>query len=165
MSEKIYAYLLRLFPSAFRRHYEEEALQLLRDRLSDERGLFRRLRLSFDLMVDMIVALPQAYRNSYPDVTVAASLTPQFDGVPPKRDGEGSVKTSWQTEAGRIVSRWNEAGKRIEYSPLWLQVASQSVDRSVKPEVTNFTAHSPLGSGEWFVPWNARWNVPGKSMD
>ena len=82
MSEKIYAYLLRLFPSAFRKHYEEEALRLLRDRLSDERGFFRRLRLSFDLITDLIGALPQAYRNSYAEVAAAAALTPRFDGVP-----------------------------------------------------------------------------------
>jgi hypothetical protein len=48
MSKKIYACLLRLFPSAFRRHYEEESLQLLRDLLHDEKGFLRRLRLSFD---------------------------------------------------------------------------------------------------------------------
>ncbi len=82
MSEKIYAYLLRLFPSGFRRHYEEESLRLLRDRLNDERGFFRRLRLSFDLIADIIGALPQAYRNSYSEVAPAASLTPHFDGIP-----------------------------------------------------------------------------------
>ncbi len=82
MSEKIYACLLRLFPSAFRRHYEEEALRLLRDRLANERGFYRRLRLGFDLIMDMIGALPQAYRNSYAEVAAVGSLTPQFDGVP-----------------------------------------------------------------------------------
>lgn len=82
MSEKIYAYLLRLFPSAFRRHYEEEALQLLHDRLRDEKGLFRRLRLTFDLLADLIKALPQAHRNSYAETAPAASLTSHFDSVP-----------------------------------------------------------------------------------
>jgi len=33
------------------------------------------------------------------------------------------------------------------------------------PAVPDFTTHSLLGSGEWFVPWNARWSVPGKSID
>lgn len=82
MSEKIYAYLLRLFPSTFRRRYEEDALRLLHDRLSDERGFFRRLRLSYDLITDIVVGLPQAYRNSYGEVAATASLTPQFDGIP-----------------------------------------------------------------------------------
>jgi hypothetical protein len=74
------------------------------------------------------------------------------------------MKTSWQTEAGRIVCRWSETGEHIQCAPPWLQGASQSVDRSVKPAILDFTTHSPLGSGEWFVPWNARWNVPGRSM-
>jgi hypothetical protein len=82
MSEKIYACLLRLFPSGFRKHYEEEGLRLLRDRLGDEKGFFSRLHLTFDLITDMIGALPRAYRNSYAEVAAAASLTPHFDGIP-----------------------------------------------------------------------------------
>ena len=78
MSEKIYACLLRLFPPAFRRQYQQEALRLLRDRLRDEKGFFRQLRLGFDLSVDLIGALPQAYRNSYPKVAAA----PHFEGAP-----------------------------------------------------------------------------------
>ena len=42
MSEKIYTCLLRLYPPAFRNKYREEALQLYRDRLRDEIGMFRR---------------------------------------------------------------------------------------------------------------------------
>jgi cation transport ATPase len=82
MSEKLYAYLLRLFPSAFRGRYEEEALQLLRDRLSIERGFFLRLRLCLDLITDTIGALPRAYRNSYTDAAALALLTTHFSGVP-----------------------------------------------------------------------------------
>ncbi len=82
MSEKIYVYLLRLFPSGFRKRYEEESLRLLRDRLSDERGFVRRLRLGFDLLVDVIGALPQAYGNSYAEVAPVASLPAHFEGIP-----------------------------------------------------------------------------------
>jgi len=82
MSEKIYACLLRLFPSAFRRRYEEEALRLFRDRLSDERGLFRRLRLYLDMLADIVGALPQAYRNSYAEAAPADLFTPNLDGLP-----------------------------------------------------------------------------------
>jgi len=82
MSEKIYACLLRIFPHAFRKHYREEAVQLFRDRLSDERGLFHRLRLCLDLLADIIGSLPQAYRNSYAEVARADLLTPHFDGLP-----------------------------------------------------------------------------------
>jgi hypothetical protein len=54
MSEKIYAWLLRLYPAQFRRKYGEDALQLFRDRYRDERGLFSRLRLWFDLLSDLV---------------------------------------------------------------------------------------------------------------
>jgi hypothetical protein len=81
MSEKIYACLLRLFPAAFRRQYQQEALRLLRDRLRDEKGFFLQLRLGFDLSVDLIGGLPQAYRNSYPKAA-PASAAPHFEGVP-----------------------------------------------------------------------------------
>jgi hypothetical protein len=36
MSEKMYASLLRLYPSGFRRKYEDAAARLIRDRLRDE---------------------------------------------------------------------------------------------------------------------------------
>jgi hypothetical protein len=81
MFEKIYACLLRLFPPAFRREYQQEALRLLRDRLRDEKGFFRQLRLGFDLSVDLIGALPQAYRNSYPKAA-PASPAPHFERAP-----------------------------------------------------------------------------------
>ena len=74
MSEKIYARLLRLYPSHFRKQYEAEALQLIRDRLRDERGFYKRARLWWDLLTDIFVALPSAHRNSYA-VTESASLS------------------------------------------------------------------------------------------
>jgi uncharacterized protein (TIGR03435 family) len=81
MSEKIYTRLLRLYPSSFRKKYEGEALQLIRDRLRDETGFFKRARLWWDLMADVLVALPSAYRNSYA-VTEAASLSLNPAGLP-----------------------------------------------------------------------------------
>jgi hypothetical protein len=65
MSEKIYACLLRLFPARFRQQYGAEALQLFRDRLRDEIGLLPKLRLWIDLLTDVALGLPQAYRNTY----------------------------------------------------------------------------------------------------
>jgi hypothetical protein len=41
MSEKIYALLVRLYPSHFREAYGEAALQLFRDRARDEKGSSR----------------------------------------------------------------------------------------------------------------------------
>jgi Carboxypeptidase regulatory-like domain len=81
MSEKMYTRLFRLYPSRFRKEYEGEALQLLRDRLRDETGFFKRARLLWDLVADVLVGLPQAYRNSYA-ATEAASLSPNAEGIP-----------------------------------------------------------------------------------
>jgi hypothetical protein len=89
MSEKIYAWLLRLFPSHFRKVYGEEALLLYRDRLRDERGLVRRTRLWFDLLLDLAVSVPREYRRAEPAL-VRASAQPGLDGMPGFRLLEGA---------------------------------------------------------------------------
>jgi hypothetical protein len=63
MSEKIYAWLLKLYPAAFREEYGTAALQLFRDRLRAERGLFARCRLWFDVIVDLAVSIPVEHRR------------------------------------------------------------------------------------------------------
>ena len=62
MSEKIYAWLLRLYPSRFQEAYREEALQLFRDRARDERGLLSGARLWLDLLGDLAISVPRSYR-------------------------------------------------------------------------------------------------------
>lgn len=74
MSERLFVCLLRLYPSAFREKYRMEALQLYRDRLRDESGRLRRIRLYCDLLADALIGLPQAWRNSY-----AATSAPLVD--------------------------------------------------------------------------------------
>jgi Carboxypeptidase regulatory-like domain len=81
MSEKMYTRLFRLYPSRFRKEYEAEALQLIRDRLRDETGFFKRARLLWDLAADILAGLPQAYRNPYAG-TEAASLSLHAEGIP-----------------------------------------------------------------------------------
>jgi hypothetical protein len=81
MSEKIYARLLRLYPSSIRKKYEDESLQLIRDRFRDETGFFERARLWWDLVVDVLTGLPSAYRNSYA-VTESAPLSFSAASVP-----------------------------------------------------------------------------------
>ncbi|HWZ98055.1 MAG TPA: S41 family peptidase [Candidatus Dormibacteraeota bacterium] len=61
MSEKIYAFFLRLYPTHFREEYGDEALQLFRDRSRDERGFFPRLRLWLDVFFDVTISLPREY--------------------------------------------------------------------------------------------------------
>ena len=60
MCEKIYALLLRLYPTRFRREYRDEALQLVRNRMRDERG-WRRARLWVDLLTDFARSAPRAH--------------------------------------------------------------------------------------------------------
>ncbi len=78
MSEKIFSFLLRLYPARFRQRFQAEALELFRARLRDERGVQRRMRLWRDLCTDFVVGLRQAYRNSYP----AAATATQVTGIP-----------------------------------------------------------------------------------
>jgi hypothetical protein len=73
MSEKIYACLLRLYPVKFRQAYGEDALQVFRDRLHDETGFFRRLRLWLDILVDLAVSLPGQYVGVEPAFAVQTS--------------------------------------------------------------------------------------------
>jgi hypothetical protein len=61
MSEKVYIWLLKLYPAAFRAEYSAAALQLFRDRLHAERGLLARCRLWFDLIADLAVSIPREY--------------------------------------------------------------------------------------------------------
>ncbi len=80
MSEKIYAWLLRLYPSQFREAYGSEALQLFRDRFRDETGFFRCLRLWFDLIVDLVISIPREY--GYAEAPRFGSPVPQsLNGV------------------------------------------------------------------------------------
>lgn len=70
------------------------------------------------------------------------------------------MKARWQTEPGRILCRWSGTGECTRYNPPWMQDASGRIDGHVSPAVPDFTMHSPLGSGEWYVPWRLRWSVP-----
>jgi hypothetical protein len=81
MSEKLYALLLRLYPVQFRTRYGEESVQLLRDRLRDEPGVFARLRLWFDLLADLAISLPRERRALWPTLA-AGSPAARADGMP-----------------------------------------------------------------------------------
>ena len=70
MSEKIYACLLHLYPAKFRHDYGQEALQLFRDRLRHETGFIARLRLWFDILLDLAISLPGQYAGWQPAFVV-----------------------------------------------------------------------------------------------
>jgi hypothetical protein len=81
MSEKLYAWLLRLYPSHFREEYGDEALRLFRDRARDERGFFPRLRLWLDLFLDFTISIPREYFH-VPSPRVVPSAPPRLNGIP-----------------------------------------------------------------------------------
>ena len=72
MSEKTYAFLLRLFPSHFRKAYGDEALLLFRDRTRDEKGFFPSLWLWFDLLADLAISVPREYFYAEPELIAAS---------------------------------------------------------------------------------------------
>jgi hypothetical protein len=80
MSEKIYALLLRLFPSHFREEYGQDALQLFRDRARDEKGFTPRLRLWFDLLADLFFSMPRQYFHAEPELVTPSGQ--RLDAAP-----------------------------------------------------------------------------------
>src|SRR5215472_2225365 len=80
MSEKLYSWFLRLYPSRFREEYGEEALQLFRDRARDEKGFFERLRLWLDLVADLAMSVPREYYHFQPQFFRVSAQ--RLEGVP-----------------------------------------------------------------------------------
>lgn len=96
MSERIFALLVRLYPAAFRRKYQEEAMELYRDRIRDECGLLQSGRLWFDLIADALAGLPIALQNSYAETSahpVASDMSrlPSFQTLSHEPLRRGSV--------------------------------------------------------------------------
>ena len=81
MSERLYSWLLRLYPSRFREAYGNEALQLFRDRARNEKGFVFCLRLWFDLLVDLAFSVPRQHLYAQPK-TIGASALSNGYGLP-----------------------------------------------------------------------------------
>jgi len=71
--EKLYRWLLRLYPSRFREAYGDDALQLFRDRFRDEAGLFLRLRLGLDLLADFALSFSRLGRFRQPPFAASSA--------------------------------------------------------------------------------------------
>jgi len=78
MSEKMYRLLLRLYPSRFRGQYGEEAMQVFRDRLRDERGAWKRARLWMDVLRDLATSAPREHRRAPARPAASVSGVPSF---------------------------------------------------------------------------------------
>lgn len=103
MSEKIYAFLLQLYPSRFRRVYGQEALQLFRDRARDERGFLSGLRLWLNLLGDFVVSLPAVYRSDS-TLPVVSQVRHPWDGTPSFRSLEPETVNVQSLFYGGIAS-------------------------------------------------------------
>ena len=75
MFERFCALLLRIYPAGFRRAYGREAVQLIRDRARDERGVFFRARLLMDLAIDLFATWRHGWQPGTP-------LLARIDGAP-----------------------------------------------------------------------------------
>jgi hypothetical protein len=104
MSEKIYACLLRLYPSHFREAYGAEALLLFRDRARDERGFFLRVRLWLDVLADLTISVPREYYYYLQPALAGASAQQRFDGTPLFRVLEGESPRLGTLLLGGILS-------------------------------------------------------------
>ena len=103
MSEKIYAMLLRLYPSHFRKVYGDAALQLFRDRVRDEEGFFPRMRLWFDLLADFAFSVPQLHLAGR-HALVPATVTPHSSGMPTFFVLDEESPAAWQILSGGVMS-------------------------------------------------------------
>jgi hypothetical protein len=114
MSEKIYALLLRLYPASFRARYGEESLQLFRDRLRDEPGIFAHLRLWFDLLRDLAVSLPREHRTLRPAMAATShAALPSFGILQPQPPRPASLVLAFGLSligAGGFFTLLNYAG-------------------------------------------------------
>src|SRR6266581_4507351 len=81
MFEKIYVWLLKLYPSHFREEYGESAIQLFRDRLRAERGPFQRGRFFFDVLLDLAISIPREHWRDDPVLPTLGAYRLSEEGV------------------------------------------------------------------------------------
>ena len=138
MSEKIYAWLLRLYPSRFREAYGDEALQLFRDRSRDERGFHPRLGLWFDLLCDLALTVPREYFHVQPEL-VSYSAHLRSEGVPSffvlveESPGPGALLFGGVLSAAALVTfsvLLNHGVKHVPLSALIRPTQSAAHERS-----------------------------------
>jgi hypothetical protein len=121
MFETLCALLLRLYPTEFRDAYGREALQLMRDRARDERGVFRRVGLMMDLVRDVGVTSLHGWRDREP-LLAPGGGAPRFDIIEVHRPGPAALTV------GIVVSILMFAAltHRLQEKPLAKALASLS---------------------------------------
>jgi hypothetical protein len=94
--------------------------------------------------------------DSEPRTTLDENLVMTIRG-----DSKWIAKTLNQRKTAKLraLAMWSESGERLPYNPQWAVELSDNTHNATS-SLPNFGDHSPLGSGEWIVPWNVRWSVP-----
>ncbi|HZZ41032.1 MAG TPA: S41 family peptidase [Acidobacteriaceae bacterium] len=167
MSEKIYALLLSLYPAHFRRTWTRDALELFRDRLRDEPGIFARLRLWCDLLFDLAVSLPREHRALRPVMEIAPArqpLTgmPSFGILEPRPPRAAAVVVAATLSLGGtaafflllnyagvpLASRLSAAERRAQSRPTAMGTSSPALS----PSGANFPVSSNTGEAAALAP-------------
>jgi len=120
MFEKIYARLLRLFPSHFREACRDDALQLVRDRARDETGFFPRLRLGLDLLADLAASVPREHRYVQPALMGASDGIPSFAALEGEAPRPGALLFGSLLAMGALAAFWilfSHAGRLAVQGP------------------------------------------------
>jgi hypothetical protein len=158
MSEKIYALLLRLFPSHFRKAYGEEALQLFRDRARNEKGFFPRLRLWFDLLADLAISVPREYCYAEPELIVVSAQrlggTPLFYIVGDKSPHPGALFLGGTLALAAMVtfsSLLSHGGNRRA-----LNASARQFQRAATPPASASTHPARQAAGDTNSPGGGR---------
>jgi len=153
MSEKIYALLLRIYPTRFRETYGDAALQLFRDRLRDERGFIPRLRLWLDLIGDLAMSVPREYIKA-PQALAAAPVaqTPGeilsfrvLDGEPPRPEAFFFASLLSLAAVGAFAIAIGHAG---DYKPFRAFVAPSRHSPHLSPTAPSHPSPSSLDDGD-----------------
>lgn len=103
MSERIYRWLIRLYPSEFREAYGDEVLLLIRDRARDENGILSCLRLWLDLLADLAFSVPREHFYAQSRVIGASALSNAY-GLPVFFPLEGEVPHPVALFSGGVMS-------------------------------------------------------------
>jgi len=153
MSEKIYALLMYLYPSHFRKAYGNEAMQLFRDRACDEKGFFPELRLWLDLLADLAISVPREY-SYIQSKLIGASVQQPLDGLPSFHVLEGESPRFGAVLFGGVLSLtslsifsvlFNHPG---EYRPLRTEAAKTLSSGHLHPSAFRSPAAQRSGYGE-----------------
>ena len=110
MFDRLAALLLRLYPADFRRAYEDDARQLIRDRIRHERGVARRTRLLLDLGLDLF-ATSLTWRAPAAPALARVDGGPRFDFLEPHRPRPQAMA------AGALTSMLTLAGFTLLFQP------------------------------------------------